>query len=68
VYENDTPRLKIAFQLHMIKLHTEYPGYGKGKRIYANKALHKKLDKLSLEFSYKFKQAHKNKIPIDKII
>lgn len=58
---NGTARPHNAFLLENLKIHTDCCGYGKGKRIYANKNLHKKLEKLSYEFQLNFKDAFEKK-------
>ncbi len=50
-------RPQQTFILENIKIHTECPGVGNGKRIYGNKNLQRKFEKLALEFSEKFKQS-----------
>ena len=61
-------RPSIAFSLENLKMHSECLGYGKGKRIYANKNLHKKLDKICYDFSVNLKKAVKKEIDADEIM
>lgn len=61
-------RPKQAFALENLKIHTECPGYGKGKRVYANKALQKHFDKLCYDFSLNLKKAMDKKIKVKEVI
>jgi len=68
VDENGTARPQQAFKLENLKIHSECPGFGKGKRIYANKNLHRKFDKMALEFAVNFKKAFNKEIDVDEVI
>lgn len=57
-----------AFKLENLKIHTECPGYGKGKRIFANKNLKKKIDKIAYDFALKFKECFEKGEDISKIL
>ena len=61
-------RPQNAFLLENLKIHEECPGIGQGKRIYANKNLQKKLDKISYEFAVKFKTSFEKKIDIEELL
>jgi len=54
-YGKATP--PYEFELENLKIHTECPGYGKGKRIYANKNIQRKLDRLAYAFAIRFKDS-----------
>jgi len=54
--EDGVARPQIAFALENLQIHTECPGYGKGKRVYANKNLQRKIDKIRYEFAVRFKE------------
>lgn len=60
-------RPRIAFALENLKIHTECKGFGKGKRVYANKNLQKKLDKICYDFSIKLQKAINKEISMDEI-
>ena len=55
VVEDGIARPEKAFLLENLKIHSECAGYGKGKRIYGNKNLQRKLEKLGHDFAIKFK-------------
>ena len=61
-------RPQEAFKLENLKIHTECPGYGKGKRVYANKNLQRKFDKLGYDFDVRFKKAFEKKIDVSEVI
>lgn len=61
-------RPQKAFLLENLKIHNECPGLGKGKRIYANKNLLKKFEKLALEFAINYKRYINKEIEIDELI
>ncbi len=61
-------RPQQAFKLENLKIHSECPGLGKGRRIYANKNLLKKLEKLALEFAINYKRYINKEIKIDELI
>ena len=50
-------RPQRAFRPEKLKIHTECSGYGKGKRVYANKKLLRELERIGLEFAEKFKES-----------
>ena len=61
-------RPQRAFLLENLKIHSECLGYGKGKRVYANKNLLKKLDKLALEFAINYKRYINKEIELGELI
>ncbi len=61
VDEKGTARPRKAFELENLKIHDECPGYGKGKRVYANKNLQRRLDKLAEKFANDFKDVFEKK-------
>lgn len=68
IFPGGIARPSIAFSLENLKIHSECPGYGKGKRIYANKNLQKKFKKICYDFSIRLRNAVKKKVDIDEII
>lgn len=57
IVKNSIATPQDAFKLENLKIHIECPGYGKGKRIYANKNLQRKFNKLAYDFAVKFKNS-----------
>jgi len=55
IVEDGVARPEKAFLLDNIKIHSECSGYGKGKRIFGNKNLQRKFEKLGEEFAVRFK-------------
>lgn len=49
-------RPQRAFKLENMKIHSDCTGYGKGKRVLANKNLQKKFDALGLKFAVELKE------------
>ena len=68
VGKDNVARPQNAFLLENLKIHTECSGYGKGKRIYANKNLIRKLEKLGYKFALDFKKAFKKEIDVSEMI
>ena len=66
--KDGTARPQRALALENMTIHTECPGYGQGKRIYSNKNLQKKIEKLALAFALSFKEAHEKKKDATRII
>jgi len=68
VGEDKVARPRQAFLLENLKIHSECEGYGKGKRIYANKNIQRKFENISLEFAIKFKECFDKKEDFSKLI
>lgn len=66
--EKGTARPKKAFELENLKIHDECPGFGKGKRIYANKNLQRKLEKMADKFADDFKAVFEKKKEIKDVM
>ncbi len=45
-----------AFLVENMKIHSECPGYWKGKRVFGNKNLERRFEKLGEEFAIRFKE------------
>lgn len=54
--EDGIAKPQNAFKPERLKIHTECPGYGKGKRVHGNKNLQKKISGLGYEFALHFKK------------
>ena len=50
-------RPQKAFSPENLLIHTECPGFGKGKRIFGNKRLQRELERLGYDFAVKLKEA-----------
>ncbi len=46
IVEGGTAKPRKAFLLENMKIHSECPGYGKGRRVFANNSLKRKFEKL----------------------
>ena len=68
INENGTAKPQKAFSLENLKIHSECPGYGKGKRIYANKNLQRKFSRLAYDFALRFKECFEKGKDISKLI
>lgn len=60
-------RPQNAFKLENLKIHTECPGVGQGKRIYANANLIRKMERLSMDFSLRFKDVADGNLSMDEL-
>lgn len=56
IVENGVARPEKAFLLGNLKIHSECLGYGKGKRIFRNKNLQRKLEKMGHDLAIRFKE------------
>ena len=68
VVEDGIARPEKAFLLQNLKIHSECPGYGKGKRVYGNKNLQRKLENLGHDFAIKFKVCFEKEGDVSEII
>lgn len=68
VDEKGVARPRKVFELENLKIHDECPGFGKGKRVYGNKNLQKKLDKLAEQFANDFKDVFEKKKEIKDVM
>ncbi|MDP2750715.1 MAG: YkgJ family cysteine cluster protein [Nanoarchaeota archaeon] len=68
VDEKGTARPRKAFELENLRIHDECPGYGKGKRIYANKNIQRKLEKLGEKFAYDLKAVFEKKKDVNELM
>jgi hypothetical protein len=57
IVEDGVARPEKAFLLENLGIHDECPGFGKGKRIFGNKNLLRKFDKMAREFAVRFKES-----------
>jgi Fe-S-cluster containining protein len=68
IVEGDAAKPEKAFLLGNMKIHFECPGYGKGRRIFGNKNLQRKFEKLGEEFAFRFKECFEEGGDITKIM
>ncbi len=68
VDEKGTARPRKAFELENMKIHDDCPGFGKGKRVYANKNLQRKFEKLADQFAKDFKDVFEKKKEIKEMM
>lgn len=68
VDDNGVARPQKSFLVENLKIHTECSGYGKGKRVYANKKVQKELKDLGYGFALRFKDAFDKKIDLNEVI
>lgn len=68
IIENGVARPERAFLLENMKMHSECKGYGKGERVFGNKNLQRKLEKMGHEFAVRFKECFEKGGKIDSII
>lgn len=61
-------RPQKAFLLEKLKIHTECPGFGKGKKVFENNSQLRKFEKLALEFAENYKRYIKKEISLLDVI
>lgn len=68
IVEDGVARPERAFLLENLKIHSECPGYGKGKRVFGNKNLQRKFEKMAYDFALRFKECFEKRKDISEII
>lgn len=61
IAEEGVARPERAFLLENLKIHSECPGYGKGKRVFGNKNLQRKLKGMAYDFAIRFRECFEKK-------
>lgn len=68
IEEEGVVRPERAFLLENLKVHSECPGYGKGKMVFWDKNLQRKLENLGSDFALKFKACFEKDGDVDSVI
>lgn len=68
IEEEGVARPEKAFLLGNLKIHSECPGYGKGRRVYGNKNLRRRFEKLAYTFAVRFKECFEDGGDLKEII
>lgn len=68
IVEDGVAKPQKAFLLENMKIHSECKGYGKGKRVFGNRNLQRRFEKLGHDFTLKFKECFEKGEDVAKII